>query len=71
MLTLPQILLYCFSKSSHLIKKDIFTFIKMFFISAHFWKHYAQWNNCRINIFVTNTVFITLYIYNIVYQSAL
>ena len=49
-----------FNDSSSLIEKDIFIFIKMCYISTHFWKHYTQWLNFIIIIFVISKVFITL-----------
>ena len=50
-----------FNDSSSLIEKDIFIFIKMCYISTHFWKHYTQWLNFIIIIFVISKVFITLF----------
>ena len=37
LLTLSQILLYFLKISDHLVKKDVLTFVKTFFISAYFW----------------------------------
>ena len=39
LLTLSQILLYFLKISDHLVKKDVLTFVKTFFISAYFWKY--------------------------------
>ena len=38
----------------------MFSFIKTFHISSHFWKHYTQWLNFIIIIFTENKEFVTL-----------
>ena len=42
-------------------KTHLFSFIKTFYISTHFWKHYTQSLSFIIIILVTNKVFVTLF----------